>query len=226
MTHPTLPTLFFAGTDTDVGKTYIAALAARMLRRIGKRVGVYKPVASGCRKVDGVLVADDAIALWEAAGRPQTLDNVCPQRFLEPLAPPEAAAAEGKQVDGDLLRGGADCWNDNVDVLIVEGAGGLLSPLANGILNIDLVQQFDSTLIIVAANRLGAIHQTLATCAAAAHHGAQPRGIILCDTTGHPDASASTNADQISSYSDVPVLGSVPFGGNEEDVAFIEKLFS
>jgi dethiobiotin synthetase len=223
--HPKLPTLFFAGTDTGVGKTYTAALVAGELRAAGKRVGVYKPVASGCRKVDGTLVADDALALWEAAGRPRTLAEVCPQRFIEPLAPPEAAAAEGKIVDIELLRSGSTCWEENVDVLIVEGAGGLLSPLADGLLNIDLVKQFSgSMLLIVTANRLGAIHQTLATCAAASHHGVCPRGVILCDPVGDSAQSAWNNAAQISRYCDVPLLGTVPYAENKADVSFMHAL--
>jgi len=225
VTHPKLTTLFFAGTDTDVGKTYTAALVARVLGRAGKRVGVYKPVASGCAVVNGRLVAEDAVALWEAASRPNTLDQVCPQRFVEPLAPPEAAAAEGKVVDIDLLRNGAACWEKDFDILIVEGAGGLLSPIAEGVLNLDLVKQFESSmLLIVAANRLGAIHQTLATCAAAAYHGVHPKGIILCQPTSDAAKSASSNAAQIARYCAVPVLGSVPFGGNENDVSFVQDL--
>lgn len=215
MTHPKLKKLFFAGTDTDVGKTYSAALVASHCRRAGRRVGVYKPVASGCRRVDGALIADDAVALWDAAGRPRTLADVCPQRFVQPLAPPQAAAQEGKVVDADLLRSGADCWETDSDLLIIEGAGGLFSPLADGVLNIDLVKQFESvTLLIVAANRLGAIHQSLSTCTAAIHHGIQPAGIILCDTTGEAGEPAASNASQIGRYSDVPVLGSIPRGGN------------
>ena len=74
--------LFITGTGTGVGKTYVGALIARALRDAGKRVGVYKPVASGCELRDGKLVSPDAVALWEAAGRPGTLGaglpaNVC-----------------------------------------------------------------------------------------------------------------------------------------------------
>lgn len=227
MTHRTLTTLFFAGTDTDVGKTYTASLVARHLKQAGRRVGVYKPVASGCREVDASLVADDAVALWEAAGCPRSLDEVCPQRFIEPLAPPEAAAAEGKMVDAGLLRRGAVCWEEDCDLLIVEGAGGLLSPLADGVLNIDLVKQFETaTLLIVAANRLGAIHQTLATCAAAVHHGVKPGGILLCDSMGGAEKSTQSNAVQIARYCEVPVLGSIPFGGNLEHVEPLQKLLN
>lgn len=222
MPHPTLTTLFFAGTDTEVGKTYTAALVAGYARGLGKRVGVYKPVASGCRIEDGQMIADDAIRLWEAAGRPKTLEQVCPQRFHWPVAPPQAAAIDGRSVDARLLLSGADVWNDNFDLLVVEGAGGLLSPLAEDVLNIDLACQFKAArLLIVAANRLGVIHQALATCEAAIHRGLRPTGIILCDPTGRSDPSSSTNAIQIARYTDVPVLGEIGYGADETCLEFI-----
>src|SRR5690349_13174914 len=87
--------IFIVGTDTDVGKTFVGATIARQLHQEGVRVGVYKPAASGCRRVGKQLVSDDAVALWEAAGRPLSLAKVCPQRFLAPLAPHLAAQAEG-----------------------------------------------------------------------------------------------------------------------------------
>lgn len=225
-------TLFFAGTDTNVGKTFIAALAARRFREAFGRpreltLGVYKPVASGCCREGTELVADDAIALWDAAGRPKTLGEVCPQRFEAPLSPTQAARREGKTVDSGLLREGARCWEDDCDLLIVEGSGGLMSPLANGVLNVDLAKQFERfKLIVVAANRLGAIHQTLATCAAARHAGVEPTGIILCQVDSIPDASTVSNATEIAEYSDVPVLGSVGHGAESQDVAFFDDLFT
>ena len=105
-----VPGLFITGTDTGVGKTYVAALIARRLAQQGRKVGVYKPAASGCRRRGGVLVSDDAVALWEAAGRPGDLEHVCPQRFEAPLAPHLAAAAEGRQLDAGLLRRGLEYW--------------------------------------------------------------------------------------------------------------------
>src|SRR3954469_2349385 len=100
--------LFITGTGTGVGKTYVGALVARTLRDAGKRVGVYKPVASGCEIHGGKLVSPNAMALWEAAGRPGTLEQVCPQLFTAPLAPHLAARAEGRRVDPALLREGID----------------------------------------------------------------------------------------------------------------------
>ncbi len=223
MSHRKLTALFFAGTDTGAGKTYTAALAARWLRASGIWVAVYKPVESGCRTENGKLVPDDASLLWEAAGRPKTLDQVCPQRFAAPLSPPQAAAAERKSVDAGLLRSAVEPWRE-FDMLIIEGAGGLFSPIADNYLNIELARDLNADVIVVAANRLGVIHQVIATCTAASHHGIQPVGIVLCNVAGELDVSVESNADQISNLCSTPILGTIPHGATQSDVGFLEKL--
>ena len=218
MSHPTTPTLFFAGTDTDVGKTYVASLIAADLASAGKQVGVYKPVASDCQEVDGELIAADAVSLWQAAGQPRTLAEVCPQRFIAALSPPAAAAAEGESVDAALMRSGADVWQAGFDVRIVEGAGGLFSPLADGVLNIDFAAQLDTPkVLVVAANRLGVIHQVIATCEGARRRGLTVSGIILCQVSPEPDDSVATNESEIDRYCDVPIIGCVAYGQSEWD---------
>ena len=224
MVHRKPPKLFFAGTDTDVGKTYVASLAARVIVDLGVRVGVYKPVASGCHIDQGQLLAPDALSLWKAAQEPLSLEQVCPQRFKAPLAPPEAAALEKTQVDAGQLVDGIKTWEKSSELVIVEGAGGLFSPLADGILNIDLAQELDARVIVVAANRLGAIHQTMATCEAAAKRGTQPIGIVLCDPTGTADDSMKSNSEQIEKYCSVPILGSIPYNGTAQDAEFLRSL--
>ncbi len=88
-----IPGLFITGTGTEVGKTYVGAMIARSLVATGLRVGVYKPVASGCSVgPQGERMAEDGRLLWVAAGQPGELADVCPQRFLVPLAPHRAAA--------------------------------------------------------------------------------------------------------------------------------------
>ncbi len=95
--------LFISATDTEVGKTYITSLIVRDLVRSGVRVGVYKPTASDCVPDGRQLISEDAVALWEAAGRPLNLDAVCPQRFRAPLAPHLSAEAEGRELDADMM---------------------------------------------------------------------------------------------------------------------------
>lgn len=204
--------LFITGTDTDVGKTYVAARIVRALRATGQRVGVYKPAASGCRRdpATGALVSDDAVALWEAAGRLGELDRVSPQRFAAPLAPHLAARAEGRKLDARTLRDGLDNWRAHSDVIVVEGAGGLFSPLGDDLLNIQLASEFGYPLVIVAANRLGTIHGVLATVKAAqAYSPALPiAAIVLNDVTPNDgDLSRATNAAELRKHlNEVPVI--------------------
>ena len=212
------PGLFIVGTNTDVGKTHVAAMIARELVAAGRRVGVYKPAASGCRQVDGQMVAEDAQALWEAAGRPLTLEQVCPQRFLAPLAPPRAAAAEGRTVDEALLRSGLLPWLAASEVVLVEGAGGLMSPLSEATYNADLAAEFAVPLVIVAANELGVINQVLQTVITARARAprAPVAGIVLNQISPRPDdASLATNAAEIAERCDAPLLACVSHGKRE-----------
>ncbi len=163
-----MPGYFITATDTDVGKTTVTAALVRALVADGRRAGVYKPVASGCvLNPCGQAISDDAQVLWEAAGRPLTLDAVCPQRFLAPLAPPFAAAEEGTVVNEVLLVHGLQPWLAASDIVLVEGAGGLLSPLSANWNSLDLARQLHLPLLVVAANRVGVLHQVLALLHAA-----------------------------------------------------------
>lgn len=222
--------LFITGTGTDVGKTYVGALIARELQKSGKRVGVYKPVASGCELRGGELHAADAIALWDAAGRPGTLEAVCPQRFAAPVAPHLAARMEGRRVDAELLRRGIDFWRETSDFVLVEGAGGLMSPISDDDYNADLAAEFGFPLLVVTANELGAINATLQTlitaacCASGnvqhksgqkADAGLQVAGIIL--NSARPaadDPSVDSNADEIARRCVPPLLAIVEHGGS------------
>jgi dethiobiotin synthetase len=171
------------GTDTGVGKTYVATRIARDLATIGWKVGVYKPAASGCRLSGRNLVSDDALALWEAAGRPGKLSAVCPQRFAAPLAPHLAAKEERKDIDSKKLRRGLEYWLKRSDVVVIEGAGGLMSPVGEKDYVADLARDFGFPLIVVAANRIGTINHTLQTLIAAQAFGSglPVAGIVLND---------------------------------------------
>ncbi|HBJ35860.1 MAG TPA: dethiobiotin synthase [Planctomycetaceae bacterium] len=215
MERPRTRRLFFTGTDTDVGKTYVAAMAAGELLHLGRNVAVYKPVASGCEVADdgsGQRISSDAVALWEASGRRGDLHSVCPQRFLAPLAPHAAAIAEGGTVDESLLVSGLGAVIKGADIAVIEGAGGLLSPLSQTLLNSDVAAKFDAELIIVAANRLGVIHQVLATVLAAKALRLPVLGIVLNRVSNAADASVLTNASTIASFTKVPILAEVQFG--------------
>jgi dethiobiotin synthetase len=218
-----VPGLFITGTDTGVGKTYIAALIARALVAEGHKVGVYKPAASGCEKHGGVLVSDDAVSLWEAAGRPGDLDHVCPQRFAAPLAPHLAARAEGRELDAELMLRGIEFWQERSDIILVEGAGGLMSPMGDNLYVADLAAAFALPLIVVSRNVLGTINQTLQTLIAAStfRDGLPVAGIVL----NHPvppssdDVSLSQNRRELTARCIPPILAEVPWSATRMDPA-------
>jgi dethiobiotin synthetase len=235
--------LFITGTDTGVGKTYVAAMIARSLREAGMRVGVYKPVASGCEMRAGSLVSPDAVFLWESAGRPGTLERVCPQKFAAPLAPHLAARAEGKRVDSARLRDGLEFWRESSEIVLVEGAGGLMSPLSDDDYNADLAAAFGFPLVVVSANELGTINATLQTLITASTYcragsGEQGAGSEAVDdlhvagiVLNSPkrrgdDLSIESNADELARRCVVPLVATVAYGGmfdHEVDWATLAK---
>lgn len=210
--------LFIVGTDTEVGKTYVTSLIARSLVSSGKKVGVYKPVASDCLRDGDELVSSDAVALWDCANRPLTINDVCPQRFEAPIAPHLAAKAEGKSIDSDLLRNGLSVWQDKCDIVLVEGAGGLMSPVTDDEFFADLAYDFGYPLILVVPNVLGCINQTMQTLITAAtfRDGLEVGGIIINNLrTEEGDESVKTNPEEIAKRSLIPIIGTVNYRGKE-----------
>jgi len=185
--------LFVTGTDTGVGKTAVAVAIVRALVAAGRSVGVYKPAASGHHRADEP--GADARALWEAAGRPLAPQDVCPQSFAAPIAPHRSARLEGRRVDERLLRDGLAVWRKRSDVVVVEGAGGLCSPLGDATLGADLAADLGLPLVIVDAARLGAIGRTLATVRAARAAGLIVAACVLSATTPPDGAVADPAGD-------------------------------
>jgi dethiobiotin synthetase len=215
-----IPGLLITGTDTEVGKTYVAALIARELVAAGLRVGVYKPAASGCRRQGDGIISDDAVTLWESAGRPGELEAVCPQRFLAPLAPHLAARAEGRELDAELLHSGLEYWQARSQIILVEGVGGLMSPLSEEDYVADLAEEFGFPLVVVSRNALGTINQTLQTLVTAAtfRDGLPIAGVVLNNPTAPTDdPSRQTNRQELSARCVPPVLAEVPWQATRFD---------
>ena len=206
--------LFVTGTDTGVGKTFVACALAYVLRGRGVRVAVAKPVETG---VEGE--PEDACRLRAAAADPAPLTDVCLYRLRAPLAPAVAARREGVTVDVDrivalLFRRAAEA-----DVLLVEGAGGLLVPLADGTTFAQLAARCALPLVIVGANRLGTINHCALTARVAAGMGLDVRGFVLSQPSRETDLSAVSNAEVIAALTQLPVLASLPHCAAPEDAA-------
>jgi dethiobiotin synthetase len=205
--------LFITGTDTGVGKTYVAAAIVSLLRHQGVRVGAYKPAVSGSEQGEQGPIWRDVELLSSALGGTFPREAICPQRFRAPLAPPVAARCEGREVDAALLRAGADWWRERVDLLMVEGAGGLLSPLTDSESVADLARDLGFPLLIIARLGLGTINHTLLTVEAAQRRGLPVAGIIM-NQAANPEAtdeSTASNRDELARRTNVPILAVLPF---------------
>lgn len=200
--------LFITGTDTGVGKTHIACQIVRELRAAGHRVGAFKPACSGAViNPNNPPRWDDIDRLRDALVRDAADDLICPQRFLAPLAPPVAARQEGRTVDLDAVHRGLDAWRSECDIVIVEGAGGLLCPLTDNQTMADLAAQFGFPMLIVARLGLGTINHTLLTAEVARRRDLPVAGILFNESVPTADdVSAATNADEVAARCDVPVL--------------------
>ncbi|MBK8133067.1 MAG: dethiobiotin synthase [Gammaproteobacteria bacterium] len=171
--------LFITGTDTGVGKTRVGTLLIRELVGRDLRICVRKPVESGCMRHGNALVPADALALRAAAGNREALDRVCAFPLEAPVSPTRAAALAGQTLDLEQLI--AACRQDvgAEDFLVVEGAGGFLSPLTRDELNADLARQLDLPVLLVTADRLGAVHQVLVAAEAIARRGLILAAVVL-----------------------------------------------
>ncbi|MFH1709021.1 MAG: dethiobiotin synthase [Planctomycetota bacterium] len=203
--------VFITGTDTGVGKTFVARLLVGAARARGIDVGYMKPVASGCMPADGRPVCGD-VAELRALGLTDDEGDMCPVRFCRPASPWQAARHEGDRYDEVAIRAALARLGRH-DRLVVEGIGGLLVPLAADRTVADLAALIGLPLVIVAANRLGAINHTLLTVAVARSHGLVIAGVIVNRVIPpDDDVTIATNAAEIAALTRLPILADLPYG--------------
>lgn len=208
---PKVRGVFVTGTDTGVGKTWIAAGLTAVLRRWGLKACYFKPVQSGCPEEEGRLIPTDARFAARLAGLNEPLELLTPIALRLPLAPGVAAAREGVKVDLKLIDQARAALTQRYDILVVEGAGGLYVPLVNHhFLVLDLVQWLRLPLMVVARPGLGTINHTVLTVKAAQQARIPVAGVIINRYPEKPSLAEETNPEVIAALTEVPVLGKVP----------------
>ncbi len=203
--------IFITGTDTGVGKTLVACGLAALLRESGYKVGVMKPVETGCEEKEGRLFPQDAFYLKEASGCAEPLERICPYPLRDPLAPSMAAERENVKIDISLLEKVYSEISSTHDITLVEGAGGLLVPILPSFTYADLARLLKLPLVVVAANRLGAINHLLLTLEHASHVGLRVLGYVFNRLDNQPSLAAETNRETLLSLTAVPCLGEIPY---------------
>ncbi len=175
-----VPGIFVAGTDAGVGKTAIASGLAKLWRKKGRRVGVFKPIAVGCsRRARLGLMSDDAECLAYNAESELPLDVINPIRYAPQLVPMAAAEQTKIAIDFDAMWRAYEQVCHDADVVIVEEPGGLLMPLERKRRVADLAAEFGFDILLVARSGLGAVNQVLLHVEVARARGLRIAGIIL-----------------------------------------------
>ena len=203
--------IFITGTDTGVGKTFFACGLARWLRAYGYRVGVMKPAETGCAMRDGMLYPEDGWRLKEASECAASIEKICPYPLPEPLAPSIAAERAGARIDIDHLLTTFDEIKAAHDITLVEGAGGLMVPLLPSYTFGDFARVAKLPVIVVAANRLGAINHLLLTLEHASCKDLLLLGYVLNRLSNDDSLAAETNREVLLGLTGVACLGELPF---------------
>ena len=203
--------VFVVGTDTEVGKTTFSALFARHLLAIGRTVAPFKPVESGCeRDATGGLVPADASRLMAAVECQLDIDAVCPYRFEPPVTPWVAAREVGTEIELAQITERYRWLQDRFDWVVVEGCGGLLSPICEGFDTLDLISELALPTVVIGRSALGTINHTLMTLSTIRRSGHEPLGVVLSRARKEWELSEETNTEAIARFGDAQILGVIP----------------
>jgi dethiobiotin synthetase len=203
--------LFFTGTDTGAGKTYVTSLLVRALRKAGLDCVGLKPICCGGR--------EDAEELHAAAGGAIELNDINPVWLRTPAAPYTAAVVENRVIDLMLIREAFGRARSAHESIIVEGVGGWRVPIARDYFVGDLAEEFGLPVVIVVANRLGAINHALLTVESVQRRGLPCAGLILNRVSAEDDVATATNRAMLEELAGVPILAEVGYGQTELDLS-------
>ncbi len=203
--------MFVTGTGTGTGKTVLAGAICAALAARGERVAAFKPVLTGLDEPPGPFPRDHEL-LAAAAGSSQPPEAVAPWRYGPALSPHLAAALAGQRIDVGALPSAARraVAEAGADVLVCEGVGGLLVPLAERYLVRDLAVALGLPMVIAARPGLGTINHTLLTIEAARAAGLNVAGVVMTPWPEQPEPIEVSNRDTIAALAGVAVSGLAP----------------
>ncbi|MDT8440959.1 MAG: dethiobiotin synthase [Desulfuromonadales bacterium] len=217
------PALFVTGTDTGVGKTIVAAALARFCSDRGLAVGVMKPVETGVD--DPAQPGADARLLRWAARATDADALLAPYRLSQPIAPDQAARADGVCIDPALIAARLTELSQGKDLLLVEGAGGLMVPLRGGYLIADLIRDLELPVLLVTHPRLGTINHTLLTTFAARGMHLDLAGLIINRMPDQPGLAEKEAPHSLAALASADLLAVLPeaSGNSEQQVAALAE---
>jgi dethiobiotin synthetase len=188
--------LFVTGTDTGVGKTVLTAAICYV-----NGASAMKPIQTGS------MEAEDLSFVTAVTGRALPLDVACPYRFAEPLAPAVAAHRAGRTIDLDRIE---TCYRtlSATGPVVVEGAGGILVEIADGVTMADLALRLRLPVVVACRPGLGTLNHTALTVEAARSRSVDVQGLVVVGWPSEPDLATRTNPHELARIA--PILGVIP----------------
>ena len=210
-----MKSLFITGTDTDVGKTYVTAGLAVTLRKMGIDVGIMKPFAAGTPQKKG-FKSEDVEILSRAAQVSDPEDLVNPQFFKMAASPYTASKSLKVKVKVKSVLSNFKKLSKLHSMLLVEGMGGIMTPILKNYFVTDLIKDMKLPAVIVTRTRIGTVNHTIMTCKMCEKYKIPIKGIIInnFDSDGY---KVKTLKRDLQSLTGVPILGTIPFIDNLSD---------
>lgn len=208
---------FITATDTDAGKTFVGCALVHLLQKHGRTLA-FKPVSAGCENINGVLINEDARLLCEYANANQTIQQVNPIAFEEPIAPHIAASTQGKKISPEqITQLFKTLESEKADYIVTEGAGGWRLPLGEGRFMSEFVQQTDQKVILIVNMKLGCLNHAQLTYETIKADGLECIGWVAncIDTMPY----LTENLNELRQLFDSPCLGVVEHCATVEDAA-------
>ena len=203
---------FITGIDTNIGKTFVSLLLLLAFKRRGLKAGYMKPVETGVKiNEDGAKNYLDGAYVKKYAGLNEESDIITPCTFQSPLSPYAALKKEGGDLCIKEILFKFYDLNKVHDYMLVEGAGGMLVPLKQKHFMIDIAKYIDAGVILVTKAGLGMINQTLLNIEYAKSRDIGVSGIIINNVLNENDESLSSNKEILGEFTDVPIIGDIPY---------------
>jgi len=216
-----LESYFIAGTDTDVGKTFVTAGLALAIRKLGIDVGIMKPFAAGTRQKNG-FKSEDVQILADAAQINDSEDLLNPQFFPIDASPFTASKNLNLGVDVNLVLTNFRKLTTMHEMMLVEGMGGIMTPILKNYFVTNLIKDMKLDVILITRTRIGTVNHTIMTCAMCKHFGISLRGIIINNIDD--GYSEKTLQSDFNDLLDVPTLCTIPKIANRDLVTLSEYI--
>lgn len=217
--------ILITGIDTGVGKTYTALQLINAAQTSELRVSAMKPFETGCTVKGKNLIPQDAVQLMNKCGTAD-IDMVNQYRLKAPTAPFIAAMLEHKIIDLKKVFRAYAALASRSDIIIVEGAGGLLVPITKDFSFADLAKELSLMIVVVSSNKLGVINHTMLTVDCITSHGLKLLGVVLNNIDRKDDIAKTTNARALFSLLGKKFIGETRYNNQKQNTVLYEKIIN